>query len=115
MRFLAILMLLASIVVVVRAAEPPANPPRLDVNGDPLPEGAVARLGSLRFQPPGSDENRIHRGNLRFRWPDSGSGTGMALSPDGTTVAMSSQDEKRRRVSFMDTSTGKVLRQFDLT
>src|SRR5947207_3315052 len=33
------------------AKPPQAKQPRLDLNGDPLPEGAVARLGSTRLKP----------------------------------------------------------------
>jgi WD40 repeat protein len=97
MRRVPVLILLAPIVVVNAAAPPRAKSPRVDVNGDPLPGGAIARLGTVRFQP-------RH--------------TAMApvtLSPDGKTVAAaSSGDNGGTRIDFMDTSTGKSVRKLYL-
>jgi WD40 repeat protein len=96
MRLARVLTLLASVVIVTGAAAQPAKGPRLDVHGDPLPDGAVARLGTSRFQPPGA---------VRL----------VALSPDGTTVATAAYPSKEGlRVSFLDTSSGKTVRQTDL-
>jgi hypothetical protein len=51
-----------------RADDPPSKrSPRLDAVGDPLPEGAVARLGTLRL---------VHRGGV----------AAVAVSPDGKLV-----------------------------
>ena len=73
------------------AADPPAAPkpekPRTDLHGDALPEGAVARLGTLRLR----HETRV--GNV-------------ALSPDGKKLARSGKDGTIR---VWDTSTGKEL------
>jgi WD40 repeat protein len=93
MRFVPALVLLAHTAFVTSAAAQPARKSRLDVNGDPLPDGAVARLGTRRFQPPG----RVGA---------------IALSPDGTTVAATSPDsDGRARISLLDTSSGKLLGQ----
>src|SRR5205085_852170 len=54
-------------VTAARADGPPA-PPRADILGDPLPPGAVARLGSVR----GRTTNSVTR---------------LAFSPDSRTVA----------------------------
>ena len=96
MRFVPALSLLACLLVVSDAPAQPAKTIRLDVNGDPLPDGAVARLGSLRFQPQGFEHT-------------------IALSPDGTTVAASIRGGKEStRIAFLSTSTGKIIRRLEL-
>jgi RNA polymerase sigma factor (sigma-70 family) len=60
--------------------------PRADVHGDPLPPGAVARLGSLRFR----HEDWINQ---------------CVLSPDGRTLAATAG----KSVAFWDVATGKSL------
>jgi WD40 repeat protein len=71
----------------VAAQEKPK--PRLDFHGDPLTDGAVARLGSVRFQPPGNAHV-------------------FALSPDGSTVAATTEDPKvGTQLYLVDTTTGK--------
>lgn len=102
MRFASILVLFAQAVGVNHAAAQPTRTPKFDRNGDPLPDGAVARLGSSRFR--------------------SSEGLGAtALSPDGTTVARalvsraSGSFEDRIRLDLMDAATGKSVRQYALT
>jgi PQQ-like domain len=63
-----------------------ANPPRVDIHGEPLPDGALARFGTFHF--------RIGRVS---EW---------ALSPAGKTLAV--EDEKD--LSLWDVETGRVLR-----
>jgi len=63
--------------------------PRSDGNGDPLPAGAIARLGSARF---------VHGEML----------TGLNLSPDGST-ALAADDH---RIALWDVATGRELREF---
>jgi RNA polymerase sigma factor (sigma-70 family) len=60
------------------------NQPRLDFHGDPLPEGALLRFGTIRFRHPGG----VH---------------GVALSPDGKTLAT----EGSGTVRLWNTATGK--------
>lgn len=62
---------------------------RVDLHGDPLPDGAVARLGTVRFRM-------------------SGLVYACCWSPDGKTLAASSVDKS---VVFFDAATGKRLRQ----
>jgi WD40 repeat protein len=69
-------------------AEPPA---RTDLYGDPLPEGAIARLGTLRLCQGG-------------RQPAI-----MAYSPDGRWLAACSFDQNSP-IRIWDTATGKELR-----
>ncbi len=66
--------------------------PRTDAFGDPLPPGAVARLGTIRFR---HDESRL--------WQ-------FAVSPDGRTLATAAG----RNLTLWDMATGKQLRRFPL-
>jgi WD40 repeat protein len=68
-----------------RADDPPAG--RVDRHGDPLPDGAVARLGTARFR---------------------AAGYGAALSPDGKTLAVFAD---RDAVSLVDAASGREVRR----
>ena len=100
MRFVPVLVLCAHVAVVNSAAAQPAKTQRLDVNGDSLPDGAIIRLGTTRFQ---AQDTRA-----------------ISLSPDGTTVAVVAHAYKAAtkswslEIDFMDTSTGKSARRPDL-
>src|SRR5262245_5998125 len=77
------------------AQEQPAAgkaPVRLDASGDPLPSGAIARIGTLRLR---------HSGEV----------TAVAFAPDGKTLASGGTDE---RVRLWDVATGKLLREIKL-
>lgn len=63
--------------------------PRLDLYGDPLPEGAIARLGS----------SRLRHGDRIFR---------VGWTSDSKAVVSCGDD---RQVRFWDAETGKLLRQ----
>jgi hypothetical protein len=123
-----------------RVAPPTVGVSRVDVLGDPLPPGALARFGSAnRFQDaesmrwvgfapdgktilsdgsmPGKRFGRAVRvwdaasGRLLRALPVFvGSGTRLALSRDGRVVAGFSQNE--RQVVTLDTATGRVMRIF---
>src|SRR5687768_10672279 len=60
----------------------------LDQYGDPLPPGAIARLGTVRFRPAG--------------WISA-----VLISPDLKTIVCS---EESGNLSFFDGSTGKLIR-----
>jgi RNA polymerase sigma factor (sigma-70 family) len=71
-----------------------ADGKRLDLHGDPLPEGALARIGTLRFR------------------PDQVAGQGdVVFLPDGKTMASVHQT---RVVHFWDVASGKERRRFVL-
>jgi RNA polymerase sigma factor (sigma-70 family) len=69
------------------APAPAAEEPRRDRHGDPLPPGAVARLGTLRFRAPGEV-------------------MALALAPDGRTIAVSSL----AGLFLFDAASGKRVR-----
>jgi WD40 repeat protein len=73
-------------------AAPPAGkgPARLDLHGDPLPPGALVRLGALRLR---------HEGTLRW----------VAYSPDSKYLASAGSDRTTR---LWEVATGKEARHF---
>jgi hypothetical protein len=99
--------------VLPAGAQPPIQPkppaPHLDAYGDPLPDGAVARLGTLRFS---------HRAPNFLR---------AAISPDGKTIASIANvpashklgppsnlfASNRLYIRMWDRASGKVLRDID--
>src|SRR5262245_16742081 len=120
-------------------SEPPAKtPPRLDRYGDPLPEGAIARLGTLRWRHHDdifclalSPDERIVASAGTYSWATLdhavrlwdiqtgkqqrdllGSGAdsaSLAFSPDGKTLA-SGGGHGQVAVRLWDVATGKELR-----
>jgi RNA polymerase sigma factor (sigma-70 family) len=86
--------------VEISTADPPKQPeppakvsaPRPDAYGDPLPDGAVARLGTLRF-----NHGRVLR-SLHY-------------SPDGKAIVSVSSG----LVRLWDAETGQEVRQFHVT
>ena len=71
---------------------PPAVQPtkRLDRYGDPLPDGALARLGTSRL---------LHQDNIRA----------VAFVPDGKALASAGDDAV---ISLWEAATGRELRRF---
>jgi WD40 repeat protein len=76
----------------VRGAPPERPAPRTDLYGDPLPEGAIARLGTTRFR---------HAGQV----------TSVAYSPDGRLLATGGYDDT---IHLWQASSGKELFRFAL-
>ncbi len=64
---------------------------RVDVHGDPLPPGALARIGSTRLR---------HAGPV----------SSLAFTRDGKVIASASHD---RTICFWDAATGKLLRRLE--
>jgi RNA polymerase sigma factor (sigma-70 family) len=73
-----------------RSPPPEAARPHTDRLGDPLPVGAVARLGTVRLR----DENRVR--------------TGLVFTPDSKTLLSPGKDGV---VRFWEVATGKELRR----
>jgi WD40 repeat protein len=68
--------------------------PRVDLYGDPLPEGAIARMGSVRFHHPGGI-------------------SAAAFAPDGKSIVAVGRAKEGSSVRFWETATGKELSQFE--
>lgn len=87
-------LLLLTAALTAKASEPPKaekqHPPRLDHYGDPLPAGAVARIGTIRFRIP-SNVNSL------------------SYSPDGKMLAAIGAEGVR----VWDPATGKVIQSCD--
>lgn len=71
----------------------PAVPVKNDRFGDPLPEGAVSRVGTLRF-----------------RTGQVGSMSGVAFGPHGKVLISAHGDD---RISLWDSETGREIRELD--
>jgi RNA polymerase sigma factor (sigma-70 family) len=107
--------------------------PRVDSQGDPLPTGAIARLGTARFRHMHNiisllysrDGKKLVSGSwdatvrmwdattgeeLRRFKSDSEGLSSVALSPDGSVVAGGNM---HRTLFFWDAATGKELRRFE--
>src|SRR5690242_12721693 len=72
----------------------PSPKPAVDRHGDPLPAGAVGRLGTNRLQ------HVTDRGNEGVSL--------LAFSPDGKTLAAAGYEDGR--VSLWEAGTGRLLR-----
>jgi WD40 repeat protein len=68
--------------------------PQIDLSGDPLPEGAIARLGSLRFH---------HVGGI----------LGAAFAPDSQSILVVGHASKELSLRFWDTASGKEVFHFE--
>jgi RNA polymerase sigma factor (sigma-70 family) len=73
------------------------KPPRVDLYGEPLPQGAIARMGTIQFRHPPS--------NSRSKDFAESPPTGVAFSPDGQVIATRSWEWLR----LWNANTGKFL------
>jgi hypothetical protein len=86
-----ILLAVLNLAPLLGAADAPGNPPSID----PLPPGAIARLGSTRLRPGG----RL---------------SALAFSPDGRRlVSWSRTDVNAIRMQFWDAADGHEIRRVD--
>src|SRR5436309_7559505 len=123
--------LLAVLAVFARPASTTAETPRGDVFGDPLPPGATARLGTVRFRQSGTavrtllfspDGRRLLSGDgsRLYLWDSAtgrraveierveyAAGSSHVFSGDGKTVSAIGG----RTLRVWDTATGRHLRQ----
>jgi WD40 repeat protein len=130
MRRLQLVAVCVLVVVPTLQAQEPTARPRRDLHGDPLPTGAVARLGSIRFLNEGGVDHLtflpgdqqllagdgsavciwdVKTGVKLRRFAQANSNMCTALAPDKKTVAVA---ENGRRIFLLDVATGKELRQF---
>src|SRR5438552_11298692 len=104
-----------------------AEPTRTDTHGDPLPPGALARMGTIRFRQGSNVESVVYSpdgqvlasgGETVCLWHVATGkplhrltfsqfhGGGLAFSPDGRTLATAGEG-----LCLWDVATGKQLRQ----
>jgi WD40 repeat protein len=133
-------LVLCALVCLCPTATPadPAAKPRVDLYGDPLPEGAVARLGTVRFRLPGHAssvnfspdgkslvttggdgllvwEVATGRGLHRLSNGDDHRFSHAFLAPDHKTAATVHFDPqtKTSKIQLWEVATGKHLRDID--
>jgi WD40 repeat protein len=124
--------LLSIALVLAHALPAAADPPRTDLHGDPLPDGAVGRLGTVRlrhggpvhgltFSPDGkvfasTGYDRVVRlwnaadGRPLGRLSDLHPNAILAFAPDGKTLAVASND----KVTLADVATVKPRLSLEL-
>src|SRR5215470_17318013 len=74
------------------AAPAAGEPPRADRYGDPLPDGALARVGTVRFRQGGAPPF-------------------LSFTPDGKTL-ISADSAVDTTIRFWEAATGRQVRQF---
>jgi WD40 repeat protein len=92
--FLASIAVVSALAVVPYAVKAKAGKAEADSYGDPMPPGAVARLGTVRFR----------HGNGVFL---------IAFSADGKKIVFGGSDGVDNAIRMVEASTGKELRAFD--